>query len=139
MCLCHPCVSRCTAQHYAPQETPQKLRNVVGAPCGTSRKHKRNNDHDQLVTDVDTWLQEARQPNNTEAVHWFTRTILHQTTTTTPSRKKPRTLNMLHMCWTTILSRMEDLTGRHLRTMTHNYQHASLCAHAMKHLRDLGT
>ena len=44
---------------------------------------------------------------------------------------------MLHKRWTTLLPRMEDVARRHLRTVTHNYQHASLCAHAMKHLRDL--
>ena len=47
------------------------------------------------------------------------------------------TLNVLHHRWTNLLIRVEDLTCRHLRTVTHNYQHASLCAHAMKHLRDL--
>ena len=32
---------------------------------------------------------------------------------------------------------MEDFTRRHLRSVTHNYQHASLCVQASKHLRDL--
>ena len=38
---------------------------------------------------------------------------------------------------TSTLNRMEDLTHRHLRGVTQAYQYASICAHAMKHLRDL--
>ena len=54
-----------------------------------------------------------------------------------PPRKKPRALNTLHIRWEAPLSRMEGLARRQLRTVTHFYQHASSCAHAMKHLRDL--
>ena len=96
-------IRRFTEQHYAPRETPQNLHNMVEARCRTSRKHKRNNEHDQPPIDVDTWLQEAWQANDTKAMHWFTRTILHQTTTTTPSRKKPRIVNVLHIRWTTLV------------------------------------
>ena len=43
---------------------------------------------------------------------------------------------MLHNL-TTILTTMEDLTRRHLHTVSQTYQYASICAHAMKHVRDL--
>ena len=89
------------------------------------------------MIDVDTWLHEARQANDREAVQWLTRTILHQETTTTQQRKRPRTLNVLHNCWTTTLRRMEDLARKHLHVTTHAYFTAATCAHAMKHLRDL--
>ena len=85
---------------------------MVGAPRGTSRKRKQSHEHDQSVIDVDTWLQEARQANDVEDMRCFTRTILHHTTTTTHSYKKPRTLAMLHHCRTSTLNRMEDLTHR---------------------------
>ena len=70
-------ITRFTAQHYIPRETPQKLRNMVGAPTGQTLKRKRSIPHDQLVIDVDMWLQETRQANNIDAMQWFTRTILH--------------------------------------------------------------
>ena len=57
---------------------------MVGAPCRTSRKHKRHEEHHKLVIEVDAWLHEARQAHDTEAVRWFTRAILQQTTTTAP-------------------------------------------------------
>ena len=90
-------ITRFTTRHYTPRETPQNLRNVVGAPSGWSRKRKRSNEHDLLVVGVDTWLQEACQANDTEAVRWFTRTILHQTTTTAHSCKRPRWLRAYRM------------------------------------------
>ena len=61
-------ITRFTTQHYIPRETPQNLRNMVGAPTGHTRKHKRSTSHDQLVTDVETWLHEAHQANDQEAV-----------------------------------------------------------------------
>ena len=70
-------ITRFTAQHYTTRETPQNLRNMVGAPSGQPRKCKRGTDHDRPVIDVDTWLQEARQSNDTNAVQWFMCTILH--------------------------------------------------------------
>ena len=59
-----------------------------------------------------------------EAVRWFTCTILHQTTTTTHSYKKPWTLGMLHDRWTSTLNRTEDLTHRHPHGVTQAYQYA---------------
>ena len=84
-----------------------------------SQKRKHSNEHNQLVINVDTWLQEAQ--HDTEAVWWFTRTILHQTTTTTHSYKRPKTLNMLHNHRTTTLNRLEDLTCRHLHAAMQAY------------------
>ena len=128
-------ITRFTAHHYIPRETPQNLRNMVGAPTGQTRKHKRSTPHDQLIIGMDTWLQEARRANGLNAVQWFTRTILHQATTVTQQGKRPTTLNALHNCWTTTLECMEDLTRKHLRATTHAYNCATTCAHAMKHLR----
>ena len=111
---------------------------MVGAPTGQTRKRKRSTSHDQPVMDVDTWLHKARQANNHEAVQWFTRTILHQETTTTQQRKRPRTLNAQHNSWTTTLTCMEDLARKHPHATTHAYLTATTCAHAMKqHLCDL--
>ena len=45
--------------------------------------------------------------------------------------------NVLHGCWASLLSCMEELTRRHLHTATHSYQCVVSCAHAMKHLRHL--
>ena len=110
---------------------------MVGAPTSQTRKRKHGTPHDQPVVDVDTWLQEARQASDSDAVQWFTRTILHQATTTTQPCKRPRTLNAKHHRWITTLNSMEDLTRKHLRTTTHAYAYATTCAHAMNHLRDL--
>ena len=54
-----------------------------------------------------------------------------------PFTKKLKTLNALHTQWTALLAHMEDLTRRHLRTVTETYQYTCLCACTMKHLRDL--
>ena len=75
--------------------------------------------------------------NDTDTVQWFTRIILQQTCTTTPSQKKSRTLNALHAQWTALLAHMEDLTHRHLRTETQTNQSTCLRAHTVKHLREL--
>ena len=126
-------ITRFTAQHYIPRETPQNLRNMVGAPTGQTRKRKRSTSHDQPMIDVDTWLHEARQANDHKAAQWFTRTILHQETTTTQQRKRPWTLSVLQNCRTTTLRRMEDLARKHLHATTHAYFTAATCVHAMKH------
>ena len=42
----------------------------------SAQKRKQTNEHDQPVSDVDTWLQEAQQANNEGAFRLFTRTIL---------------------------------------------------------------
>ena len=110
-----------TVQHYIPRETPQKLRNMVGAPITQTRKRKCSTPHDQPVIDADTWLQEARLANDSEAVQWFSHTVLHQVTTTSQQRKRPRTLNAVHKSWTSTLKRMEDLNRKHLRVPTHAY------------------
>ena len=57
----------------------------------------------------------------------------------TQQRKRPKTLNALHNCWTTTLKRMEDLAHKHFYVTTHAYMSATTRAHAMKHLRDLRT
>ena len=108
----------------------------MGAPIGQTWKRKSSTPHDQSVIDVDTWLQEARQASDSDAVQWFTHTMLHRATTMTQPCKRPRTLNALHNRWTTTLNYMEDLTRKHLRAMTHAYIYATTCAHTMKHLRD---
>ena len=131
------CITRFSAQHFISRETPQNLRNAVGAPTGQIRKRKRSTSHDEPVIDVDTWLHEARQANDHEAVQWFTRTIFHQETTRKKHCKRPRTLNALHNCQTTTLRRREDLACKHLHVTKHTYFAAATCAHAMKHLRDL--
>ena len=81
--------TRFTAQHCKPSETAQNIRNMVGAPVGTTRKRKRLDERAPTVIDTDIWSQEARQANDMDVVQWFTRTILQQTYTTVPSRKGP--------------------------------------------------
>ena len=60
--------------------------------------------------------------NDSGAVQWFTCTNLQQTEAKTQTRKKPRTLHVLHNWWLTRLTHMEDLTRTHLRTVTNHYQ-----------------
>ena len=123
--------------YYTTPETPQNLWNMVGAPTGQTRKRKRSIPHDQPVIDVDTWLQEARQANDSDAVQWFTRTILHRATTTKQQCKRPKTLNALHNRRTTTLKCMENLARKHLRATKAVYKYATACAHAIKQLHDL--
>ena len=80
-------LTRFTAQHCAPKETPRNLRNMVTSPSG-ARKRKRTPEHNTPVIDVDLWIQEARQANDSEVIQWFTRTVLHQLEAKTQNYKK---------------------------------------------------
>ena len=112
-------LTRFTAQHYSPTETPGNLRNMIEAPSG-SRKHKRTHEQNTPFFDVDLWLYEARQINNSEAIQWFTRTILQQGEARKQNHKKPRMLNVPHNRWLQICTCMEDLAWANLPTTTNH-------------------
>ena len=64
----------------------------MGAAMGAIREHKPKTHTEQPETDIDNWLQEAWQANDTDAVQWFTHTIhtLQKSPTTEGSTRKPR-------------------------------------------------
>ena len=129
-------LTRFTAQHYSPKETPGNLRNMVGAPNG-ARKRKRTREHNTPVVDVDLWLQQTRQANDLHAIQWFTRTFLQQGVAKKQNHKKSRTLNVLHNRWLRICTYMEDLARAHLRTVASTYERKSLGVQSMRHIRGL--
>ena len=67
-------LTKYVAQALPPRETPQNLRNHVGAPmwCGTKRKRKTEVATAEPI-DPDQWIRDARVAGDNEAVAWFTR------------------------------------------------------------------
>ena len=47
-------ITRFTAKHHTPRETPQKLRNHVCAPYGASKKRKRDVESNSPTIDANT-------------------------------------------------------------------------------------
>ena len=76
-------LTKYVAQALPPRETPQNLRNHVGAPmwCGTKRKRKTDVATEEAI-DPDQWLRDAGGTGDDEAVAWFaTRADYHRLVT----------------------------------------------------------
>ena len=56
-------ITRFTGTQYTPRQTPQNLRDHVGAPTGTQKRKRIPNDEAPII-DVDLWLHEAHQAND---------------------------------------------------------------------------
>ena len=74
------------------------------------------------VSDVDPWLQEAQQANDSEAMQWFTRTVLRHVEVREQNHKRPITLNVLHIRRLRFCIYMENLTWTDLHTIANTYQ-----------------
>ena len=71
---------------------------------------------------VDTWLHEALQANNTNALQWLTRTLLHHSLATKTTDKRPRLQYALSARWTCYLRHNRN----HLRSVTSAYTMAHI-------------
>ena len=97
---------------------------MVRAPTGAG-KRKRIHEQNTPVMDVDLWLLEVRQASDSDAIQWFTRTILQPGEVGEQVRKRPRMLNVLHQRWLRLGAYAEHLARTHLRTIANTYQRAS--------------
>ena len=84
-------LTKYVAQALPPRETPQNLRNHVGAPMWSGMKRQRKT---EVATaepiDPDQWIRDARGANNDEAVAWFARIRATNTTQDEPIKKRQR-------------------------------------------------
>ena len=118
-------ITRFTGTQYTPRETPQNLRDHVGAPTGTKKRKRITNDEAPII-DVDLWLHEARQANDDQAnddgaVQWFTRNVMHTHPPPQTAKKRARHHDTLLAQATQHLTNLENLTMRHLRLVTNMY------------------
>ena len=80
-------LTKYVAHTLPPRETPQNLRNHVGAPMRSGTKRKRRNEV-ATAEPIDSyqWVRDARAANNDEAVAWFTSM---RATNTAPKERNP--------------------------------------------------
>ena len=74
-------LTKFVAHALPPRETPQNLRNHVGAPMRSGTKRKgRTEAATAEPMDPDQWIRDARAANNDDAVAWLTRMRATNTT-----------------------------------------------------------
>ena len=129
-------ITRFTGTQYTPRETPQNLRDHVGAPTGTQKRKRIPNDEAPII-DVDLWLHEARQANDDGAVQWFTRNVMHTNPPPPTANKRARHHDTLLAQATQHLTNLENLTMRHLRLVTNMYNQTHVYEQTMHHIRNL--
>ena len=117
------------------QETAQNLREQVGASTRVTRKRKPENTPAPTL-DTKVWLHEARCANDSEAVPWFTRTILHPQPEDLPTQpKRPRLAGArLDSRWTRHRTRMEELVRLHMHAANRTYQYCLQTHHEPHHM-----
>ena len=129
-------ITRFTGTQCTPRETPQNLRDRVGAPTGTQKRKRTPNDEAPLI-DVDLWLHEACPANDDGAVQWFTKSVIHTNPPPQTANKRARHHDTLLAQATQHLTNLENLTMRHLRLVTNMYNRTHLCEQTMHHIRNL--
>ena len=124
------------AQALPPRETPQNLRNQVGAPtwCGAKRKRKA-----EVATadpiDPGQWLQDARSAGDSEAVAWF---VARATNTGADDHiKKRQRLNVDTQRWEQYKTTTERLANEHAQQARDIYHKAHMEVMARQHLHTL--
>ena len=131
-------LTKYVAQALPPRETPQNLRNHVGAPmwCGTKGERKT-----QVATaepiDPDQWIRDARGADDDEAVAWFAgrATITAQDEHT----KKRQRLSVDAQRWEQYRKTTDRLAQEHAQQTHDIYHRAQAAAVARQHLRTLHT
>ena len=134
-CVC-TWLTKYMAQALPPRETPQNLRNQVGAPtwCGAKRKRKAE-DATADPIDPGQWLQDARNAGDSEAVAWF---VARATNTGADDHiKKRQRLNVDTQRWEQYKTTTDRLANEHAQQARDIYHKAHLEAMARQHLRTL--
>ena len=124
------------AQALPPRETPQNLRNQVGAPTWCGAKRKRNA---EVATadpiDPGQWLQDARNAGDSEAVAWF---VARATNTGADDHiKKRQRLNVDTQRWEQYKTTTDRLANEHAQQARDIYHKAHMEAMARQHLHTL--
>ena len=129
-------LTKYVAQALPPRETPQHLRNHVGAPRRRGAKCKRKAEVATAdAIDPDQWLQDARNAGDSEAVAWF---VARATNTRQDDhiKKRPR-LNIDTQHWEQDKTTTDRLAHEHAQQARDIYHKAHMEAVARQHLHTL--
>ena len=129
-------LTKYVAQALPPRETPQNLRNHVGAPmwCGTKPKRKTEVATEEAI-DPDQWLRDARGAGDDEAVASFaTRATI---TAQDEHTKKCQRLSVDTQRWKQYSTTADRLAQEHAQQAHDIYHRAHADAVARQHLRTL--
>ena len=130
-------LTKYVAHTLPPRETPQNLRNHVGAPMRSGTKRKRRN---EVATaepiDPNQWVRDARAASDDEAVAWFT---IMRATNTAPGEptEKRRRLSVAAQQWEQYKATADRLIQEHARRTHDIYHNAHAAKVARQHLRTL--
>ena len=100
----------------------------VGAAVGTSQKHKRETLTPQPQIDADTWLKEAQQDNDNNAVQWFTVSILKIMPAAKGPQKKTRLSLCLNIQWASLCTLVGGVTRNHLHAWRSKPSYMPTCS-----------
>ena len=132
-------LTKYVAQALPPRETPQNLRNHVGAPMRSGTKRKRKT---EVATaepiDPDQWIRDARGANDDEAVAWFARIRATNTAQDEPTKKRQRP-SVNAQRWEQYRKTADRLAQEHAQQTHDIYHRAHAAAVARQHLRTLHT
>ena len=129
-------LTKYVAQALPPRETPQNLRNHVGAPmwCGTKRKRKTKVATEEPI-DLDQWIRDARGAGDNGAVAWFATRANNTAQDEHP--KKRRRLNVDTQRPKQYSKTADSLAQEHARQAHDIYHRPHAAAVARQHLRTL--
>ena len=132
-------LTKYVAQALPPRETPQNLRNHVGAPMrsGTKRKRRMKVAMAEPI-DPDQWIRDARAANDNEAVAWLARMRATDTAQDEPTQKRRR-LGVDAQRWEHYKTTADKLAQEPAQ-QTHDIYHSAHAAEvARQHLCTLHT
>ena len=116
------------------RETPQNLRNHVGAPMRSGTKRKRRT---EVATaepiDPDQWIRDARAANDDEAVAWLTRMRATNTAPDEPTQKRRR-LSVAAQRWEQYKTTAGRLAQEHAQR-SHDIYHSAHAAEVARQHR----
>ena len=131
-------LTKYVTQALPPRETPQNLRNHVGAPMRSGTKRKRRT---EVATaepiDPDQWIRDARGANDDEAVAWLARMRATNTAQDEPTQKRRR-LSVAAQRWEQYKMTADKLTQDYAQ-QSHNIYHRAHAAEVAWHLCTLHT
>ena len=117
-------LTRFVAHALPLRETPQNLRNHVGAPMRSGTKRKRRTEVSTAEpTDPDQWICDARAANDHDAVAWLTRMRATNTTQGEQTEKRRR-LNIAAQRWVRYKTTSDRFAQEHARR-SHDIYHSA--------------
>ena len=130
-------LTKCVAHTLPPRETPQNLRNHVGAPMRSGTKRKRRK---EVATaepiDPNQWVRDARAASDDEVVARFTSMRATNTAPEEPAQKRRR-LSVAAQQWEQYNATADRSIQEHAQRTCGIYHGAHAAEVARQHLRTL--